>query len=124
MNILEASDRLKEAMRRQIQEYRTLEPLILQGDLYRLLNPFVDGGRYAYYFVNEDNSQILLNYLQNNGDVKKKTVKLKISRADKAAVYEDRFTGNCYTGEELRQGLSLESANTDCFAVSFHFCKK
>ena len=111
-------------MKKQIEEYRVYEPLILGGDFYRLLNPFTDGGRYAYYFVNEDNSRILLTYLQNTGDPKETTVKLRISRADKNAVYADTLSGKEYTGAELCRGISLPGSTEDFYAHSLYLCKK
>ena len=124
MNILQASDALKDAMKKQIEEYRSYEQLILRGDLYRLLNPFTEGGRYAYYFVNEDNSEILLSYLQNTGNPKGRSVKLKISRADKSAIYVDRLTGTEYVGADLLRGITQESAAEDCYARMMYLCKK
>jgi alpha-galactosidase len=124
MNILQASDGLKEKMKKQIEEYRTYEPLILKGDFYRLLNPFTDGGCYAYYFVNKDNSQILLTYLQNEGTAEKRPVKLKISRAERSAIYVDQLSGTEYSGEELYRGLSLESSPDNYFAQTLYLCKK
>ena len=123
MNILQASEDMKEAMTKQIEEYRRYEPLILKGDFYRLLNPFTDEGRYAFYFVNEENSQILLTYLQNRGDPKQRPVKLKISRADPNARYTDTLSGVTYEGADLRRGIELDSDAEDFCATTFHFCK-
>lgn len=124
LNILELDDSIKETMRKQVEEYRLYEPLILNGDFYRLLNPCVDDMRYSYYFVNDDNSQILLTYLQNNGDPKQKKYKLKISRADKNAVYIDKIGGETYTGAELRSGIIVESDTEEQYSKMFWFCKK
>jgi alpha-galactosidase len=106
-------------MSAQIKEYREYEHLILNGDFYRLLSPF-ECGRYAYYFVSEDDREILLSYLQNFDDEKKTIYKLKVSRAILGATYRDTISGKTYTGEELRRGIEVESDEKGLYAVMWH----
>ena len=119
LNILAASDTAKATMSKQIKEYREYEPLILNGDFYRLLSPF-ECGRYAYYFVSEDSREILLSYLQNYDDPKKTAYRLKISRALLGVNYRDTISGKVYTGEELRRGIEVESDEKGLYAVMWH----
>lgn len=123
LNVLDLDETIKQTMSKQVDEYRLYEELILRGDFYRLLNPVTDDMRYAYYFVNDDNSQILMTYLQNEGDAKKTKYKLKVSRADKDAVYTDRIGGGKYTGAELRAGIIVESDTEEQYSKMFWFCK-
>jgi len=122
-DILKIGDTAKAAISKQIAEYREYEELILRGELYRLQNPMKDGA-YSYYFVNEDNSEILLSYLQAFGDKKEKTNKLKISRAETGATYIDTIGGNTYTGEDLRRGIEVKSDKDGGYARMFHFVKE
>ena len=119
LNILEASESAKAAMREQIQEYRRYEHLILNGDFYRLLSPFACG-RYAYYFASPDSRELLVAYLQNDGDPKETVYTLKIGRALKNTVYRDAITGKTYTGEELRRGISIKSDADGEYAVNLY----
>ena len=123
LNILEASDAAKANMKREIEEYRKYEKLILCGDFYRLLNPYETDGKYAYYFVNEDNSEILLSFLQNFADKNPKEYKLKITRADKSATYVDSISGKTYSGEELNKGITVKTDTEEQYAVMYHFRK-
>ncbi len=119
-NILTVSDEVKEKMKKQIIDYRTYEKLIMNGELYRLKSPYEDGC-YAYYYVKEDNSEILLYYLQPKGDPNQKEHKLKISRAIRGVTYRDRRSGLEITGEDLRRGLTVKADPDDCYARVFHF---
>lgn len=121
LNILEASDTAKANMKKQVEEYRRYEKLILDGDFYRLLNPYETGGKYAYYFVNEDNSEILLSFLQNFGDEKPMEYKLKISRALPGVVYVDTISGKSYDGSVLRKGITVSTDTEEQYGVMFHF---
>lgn len=122
-NVLAIEDNVKETLSRQIKEYREYEHLILRGDFYRLLDPNPTG-RYSYYFVSEDNSEILLTYLQNVGDAKKTIYKLKISRADVNATYRDKISGGTYTGAELKKGIMVQSDAEGSYAKMFYFVKE
>lgn len=122
-DILKVSEEAKAALRKQIAEYREYESLILRGDFYRLQDPIRDG-RYTYYFVNEDNSEILLTYIQNGGDKKESLNKLKISRAELHSTYRDTIGEGVYTGEELRRGLEVKSFKEGNRAKMFHFVKE
>ena len=123
LNILEASDAAKANMKREIEEYRRYESLILDGDFYRLLNPYETDGKYAYYFVNEDNSEILLSFFRNFADKNPKEYKLKITRADKSATYVDSISGKTYSGEELNKGITVKTDTEEQYAVMYHFRK-
>ena len=124
LNILEASDAAKANMKAQVEEYRKYEKLILGGDFYRLLNPYETDGKYAYYFVNEDNSEILLTFLQNFGDKKPKEYRLKVSRAIPNVTYTDKISGKSYEGAELNRGITVTTDAEDQYGVMFHFTRR
>lgn len=122
-NVLAIGDEVKDTLSRQIKEYREYEKLILGGDFYRLLDPHKNG-RYSYYFAAEDNSEILLTYLQIPDDQKKTPNKLKISRADANATYRDTISGETYSGAELKKGITVISDEHGNYAKMFHFVKE
>jgi alpha-galactosidase len=124
LNILKASDAAKANMKAQVEEYRKYEKLILEGDFYRLLNPYETDGKYAYYFVNEDNSEILFSFLQNFGDKKPKEYRLKISRALPNVTYIDKISGRSYEGAELNRGITITTDTEDQYGVMFHFARR
>ena len=119
-NILKVEDSVKEVMKKQIRDYRRYEKLILNGDLYRLKSPYEDGC-YAYYYAKEDNSELLVYFLQPKGDPKQKEHKLKISRALRGVTYRDNRSGLEISGEDLRRGLTVKADTEDAYAKVFHF---
>ena len=124
LNILTASEQVKTAIKAQIAEYRRIEPLILFGEMYRQFH-YSEGNRnrYAYYFVNGDNTEILSTFIQYSGE-KPKILKLKFCRADIDKVYVDRYTGEEFTGAQLRSGIEQLTSEEESFAVMRHFIAK
>ncbi len=123
LNILEMSDEIRSDISAQITEYRQFEHLMRLGDYYDLASPF----KYdysAYYYVNSDNSEILLTVIEKSGAKPNNTKRLKLSRAVADAVYTDIRTGKDYTGEELRRGISVEITGQKDTAGIFYFKKK
>ncbi|MBQ9802246.1 MAG: alpha-galactosidase [Clostridia bacterium] len=123
-NIMQASDTVKDALRRQVEEYRGYERLIFEGDLYRLLNPFETNGVSAYYYASKDQNELLLSFLQNEGEKKPRSFRLKLTRAEKNASYLDRLSGKTYTGEELRRGLTVCTDKEEQYGIMWHFVKQ
>ena len=119
-NILKVSDEVKETMKKQILDFRRYEKLILTGDLYRLKSPYEDGC-YAYCYVKEDATELLVYFLKPLGEAKEKEYKLKISRAIRGVNYRDTRSGLEVTGEELRRGLTVRADGEDAYAKVFHF---
>ena len=123
-NILCMPQEIKSMIPRQIDEYKKYEPLIKDGDFYRLINPD-RGCASAYYYASPDNSEILLTFINAgvNGGPKKRDYRLAVKRADRDAVYTDTRSGKEYTGDELRRGITV-SAPEERFAKVWHFVKK
>lgn len=120
LDLPSVSETARETMSRQIEEYRRYEKLILNGEFYRLLNPF-ECGKYAYYFIYEDKSEILLSYLQNEGDMEEKTYKLRMTAADRKRTYRDAISGKRYSGDELYRGIEVRSSTRFNSYYLFHF---
>ena len=121
-NVLHMPEEVRKSLREQIKEYRVYEPLILRGDLYRLLVP--SSGAYAYYFAAKDGSEMLLSYIQAKGDSKQTAHRLRIAAADKNASYVCTQDGKTYTGEELRHGITVTACTEDEYSRIWHFVRK
>ncbi len=121
-NAVEISDKARGEIKNQIAFYRSVEHLILKGDFYRLLNP-EETGKYAYYFVNNDNSEILLTYLQNYDEDKNIENVLKVSRAETNAVYVDKISGKKFSGKELNNGIVINSNEKGLYSEIFYLIK-
>jgi Alpha-galactosidase len=121
LHLPNAGKAIKKTVKSQIEEYRRYEDLIINGDLYRLLNPF-ETHYCAYYFVNTDRSRILLTFLQDGAE-KPQKLKLKISCADRAARYRDEKSGVIFSGEELINGITVLTSNKEYYAQMWYLVK-
>jgi len=107
MHLPNASPEIRAAIREQVKFYRSVEHIILQGDLYRQISPF-ETPYSAYYYITEDGSEILASFLDQCSDPAK-TLKLKYRAADPEAVYADAVTGEEFTGRQLRAGVEIQT---------------
>ncbi len=123
LNILEMTDEIKSAIVRQIAEYRTFEPLMRLGDYYNIASP-TKYDYSAYYYVNADNSELLLTVIEKSNAKPGSTKLLRLTRADADAVYTDVFTGQDYTGAQLRHGITVKLKGENDTASLFYFKKK
>ncbi len=124
LNILEMSDEVKATFAAQIAEYKQLEHLMRLGDYYNLASP-VKYDYSAYYYVNSDNSELLLTVIKKNRVEPGKTKLLKLTRADASAIYTDLRTGTEYTGEALRRGIAVPlTGDKDTPTASLLWLKK
>lgn len=122
LDILNLSQSIKQNIAKQIKEYRNYENLIINGEFHRIHNPD-DDGKYSFYFVNSDASEILLIYLQNNDNPKKKNNKLCISKANLKDDYYECISEQTFTGKQLVKGISVTSSETGYSSKLFYFKK-
>lgn len=111
LNILNMSDEIKSIIQKQIAEYRTFEHLIRLGDYYELASPV----RYAYSsycYSSAARDEILLTLIEKKDCKRGKTKRLAVKPALTHATYTDIYTGKCYSGAELRQGITLPLTGT------------
>ena len=59
LDTTEFTDEDRDMVRRQIEEYHTMEDLIIEGDLYRVENPF-EGNYFGFMLVSKDKKQAKL----------------------------------------------------------------
>ena len=120
MKLPDMPNEVKRAIAAQIQEYRRYEPLIVNGDFYRVHNP-VCSPYYSYYFISSEKDEILAVCLQaEDQPVIKLTMSLQVPEN---TLYQEEKTGVEYTGRALRDGFSFETqsqANSYCL---FHFIR-
>ena len=119
-NILKAEQSTKDIISRQIEEYKIYKNLILNGDFYRLKNPLTDGC-YAYYIASADKSEILVSYLQNEGDSKEREHRLKISAAKSDLNYKNIPTNEIISGAELKNGIVVKADKAERYGRIFYF---
>lgn len=113
------SQTAKDAITRQIREYRTYAHLIETGDLYRLISP-MRTGKSAYYYCNADASEILLTFLQSRGEEPAELL-LRIPQAQPDSTYLNCPDGTLWKGQQLQDGISITTDREDEFSRMFYF---
>ena len=120
LNILDMSDEIKQDISKQITEYKAFEHVIRLGNYYNLAFP----AKYdysAYYYTMPDASEIVFTVIEKLCCKNGKTKRLKIKSAKPMTKYVDVRTGNTYSGDELRSGLSIELSGERDSAHLYYF---
>ena len=96
------SDSDKEAIKKQIVEFKENARLIQTGLYYRLSNPFEDSFA-AWEMISEDLKEVLINIvmLETHGNMQ--PVYVKIKGLEEGAMYKDMATNKIYPSEALKQ---------------------
>ena len=122
-NILEMPEEVRRDMSEQIAKYKAVEHIIREGDYYNLVSPFADDHA-AYYYVTKDRSEILFSLIEKKGTRPRETKPLKIKAVDPSKEYTEVYSGDTFTGKELREGLRLALTGEDDTAVMLYFKEK
>ena len=80
------NDEDKEITRKQIEEYRQIESLILEGDLYRTEDPH-SSNYFGFMVVSKDKSEAVLTAYRRLGSVNNEVKYLKVSGLDENKTY-------------------------------------
>ena len=113
-----------EEIREQIQFYKQIQPLVLQGDFYRLRSPF-EGNLCAWEIAAKDGSEAFACAVVSMADLYTAKPVLRFAGLDADAVYQDTQTGRCYGGDLLMyMGLEVELPQEDSTSVIYHFVKQ
>jgi alpha-galactosidase len=122
LHLPNASDKLRAAVKKQIEDYRTYEDLILRGEYYSILNPF-ETECSAYYYTDSAKERFLLSFLQRKPEETSREFVLAIPEADRWATYLDAVSGRRYSGCELAEGIRVTTENISNNSRIWHFIK-
>ncbi len=112
LDVNKMSDEEKEAVKRQIGEFKELYDLIQNGTYYRLTNPKTADCFHGWQFVSEDKSESLLCLVAINIEPNDGGRWLKVRGLDADAMYE--IDGEIYPGEVLMNaGILLPKAHVE-----------
>ncbi|MDD6095854.1 MAG: alpha-galactosidase [Clostridia bacterium] len=112
MNILTMEENVLNKIPGQIERYRRYEKLIKNGEYFRLLNP-CESNYCSYYFTDSERKVFLLTFVQLAADCEPSKIALKIRGASPLAVYTDKLSGKSYTGQELNEGITVETTASE-----------
>jgi len=111
------SEEEKEMVKAQVERYKELYDTIVNGDNYRLIDPFTNNRWCAWEYVSEDKSQAVLTYVVTRFKVKGR-YHIKLKGLDPDATYREKVSGRCYKGNTLMNvginlGNDLHEAHSD-----------
>ena len=135
LNVADLSAEEKAQIPEQIARYRSISPLIRDGQLFRLGNPFRTSGYAAqmnadydaWSFVSADRSEAVCTYVQITAEANMKSRRLRLAGLDPETVYCCELNGKAYekTGAYLMQcGVMLPNLWGDMQSVQFRVRKK
>lgn len=114
------SETEKDEIRKQIQTFKALQPLIFEGDYYRLSDPFTDNYA-AWNIVSRDKTEGLLTVVVLENHANMAVNYIKAAGLDPNMIYEDQ-NGNKYQGAALmRGGIPIVPAMKDYATYQFVF---
>lgn len=113
----------KECVKEQIKEYKKYQPLIYDGDYYRLSNPFEEEIG-AWEIVSRKREEALLNVVTLNNHANAIPKYIKMKGLNPGYLYRRVDSGQVYRGSALMNGgIPAPSMQGDYRAWQVHFVK-
>ena len=101
------SDEEKALVKAQVERYKDLYDTIVNGDNYRLIDPFTNNRWCAWEYVSEDKSRAVLTYVVTKSKIKGR-YHIKLAGLDPNTLYKESVSGRCYYGDTLMNaGINL-----------------
>jgi len=123
LDLAKLTEEEKEVAKRHIREYKEMEMLVLNGDYYRLTNPYRNHEYVLWQFVSKDKKETVVNgvMLRNESNPHIHLIYLEGLLPDKH--YKDAETGAVYTGAALMYaGVPLPVGMGDYQPLKYKFC--
>ncbi len=115
------SEEDKTFIQKQTELYKKIEPLILNGDLYRLLSPFDTRGEFAEMIVSKDKTQAVLTVMRPFTETYMPVRYLKLRGLDENKRYRIAELNLSLSGKTLLgKGIPLEPVWGDFTASVYH----
>ena len=110
LDLNQISEEEKNAVKRQIEEYKGYWPLLHEGKYYRLTNPAENHEVAAWMFVSKDQKEALLNIVSLNVHGNAPVSYVQCRGLDKKASYVCEKAANCYYENQVYSGNGLMCA--------------
>ncbi len=113
LDITKNTDEETEEMKQQIERMKKIRPLLLTGDMYRLVNPYTS--EYcAWNIVSKDKKQVFLMGARVVAHTRRCEAKVKLDGLDAGKKYKDTATGEIYGGDMLMNiGIKMDYPQGD-----------
>lgn len=117
LDLTRFSEKEKEEVRLQIQEYKKIRELIQYGDMYRLISPF-DGNEAAWMFVSEDKTEAFVSYFRVLAIPNSPIRRLRLKGLNPNMDYSVEGKKSSFGGDELMNaGVSVPDLSGDYQSV-------
>ncbi|WEK55270.1 MAG: alpha-galactosidase [Candidatus Cohnella colombiensis] len=123
LDLTQFNEEEKEIVKAQVAQYKDIRSLVQQGDLYRLLSPFV-GNETAWMFVSEDQSDVLVFYFKVLAEPNAPQKRLRLKGLCPQYNYQVVGTEEIFGGDRLMAvGLDLPNLHGDYVSTTFKLKK-
>jgi len=116
LDLTKFTDEEKEEVKRQVALYKSIRPIVQQGELYRLLSPF-EGNETAWMFVTEDRSEALLFYFKVLAEPHMPKKRLRLKGLDPQRDYAVEGFGTFGGDRLMHAGLAFQVPPGDHFSL-------
>ncbi len=108
LDITKSTDEEIEEMKKQVERMKQIRPLLLSGDMYRLVNPYTS--EYcAWNIVSKDKKQVMLMAARVVAHTRRSEPKVKLDGLDSNKRYKDIQSGEIYGGDMLMNiGIKMD----------------
>ena len=125
LDITKLSPEERELMRRQIELYHKYQPLVREGDYYRIASERENHEYDCWAVVAKDKSEVLVTYIQARKKAHLRSRRVRLSGLEPSAIYVLEGTEEFYSGELLMQGgILISSMKGDYAGKMLHFIKR
>lgn len=124
LDLTDLSEEERNLMKRQIGDYKRIAPLIANGDLYRLKDPFT-GNDFVFEIVSKDKNEAVVSFVQILGVFSVPIRRLRLQGLDEHKTYFVEETGLTLSGKTLMGlGLIMPCERGDFQAAVYHLTSK
>ncbi len=122
LDIMKLSEEERQRMREQITLYHTYQPLIREGDYYRIASARENHQYDCFSVVAKDGSESLVTFIQTAARANYHSRRIRLAGLKPRAAYRWEETGEVYAGETLMQGgILVPPLQGDYAGMLMHF---
>ena len=104
-----------------VSDYRKLQPVITNGRYVCLSQPNNGGFSINAYYTDKEIFVTAVKVARNEREDNNQTLFFQLPFADENAVYNERYSGEKFLGNRLKEGLPLEIGVQEKYYKMFHF---
>ena len=120
LDTTEFSDEERQTLKEQIEDYKKMEHLVLNGDLYRIDNPF-DSNFFTEMIVSKDKSEALVCIYRRHTNANPDIKRVRLYGLDKSKTYNIVEREVVASGATLMNaGIAINFKNEDFTTVVYH----